>query len=739
VLAGVPVRGSVACPARAMDVVWLKRDVRLHDHVPLATAAASGRPFALLFLYEPDQLSHETVHGSHVAFVNEGLQELEQRLRALSGGSEADRFITTSLSEATEALEALQQRTCLKILRLLSHQETGHLVSYDRDRRVKKWCRARGIAWVQVAQSGVVRGLPPDGAPDTAAGTRAGSDWHSTWAAHLESFLQSDAAEDPFESSPGGARGALCERLVRPPAGGATEGGEVPFPSPTELSRLGHLISGQEGDRPKRQLGGESRALALLADFLQVRGERYSGSISSPNSAWTACSRLSPYLSWGQISMRTIWQNVEACRLEARGGNWKRSLQAFLVRLQWRTNYCQRFEMRYWMEKRNACRAWEHLRQGSTYVFGDLALLGSLPEEQRLLAFKEGRTGYPMVDACMRCLLETGWLNFRMRCMLVSFAIFNLWLDWRCIAGHFARCFLDYEPGIHYPQLQMQSGTTGCDLRCYSVLRQAKDQDPKGEFIRRYIPELRELPGESALEPWKIPASSQLRSVVDQYPSRIVDEAKTSKASKTIISTYQQWFQAGGGRGGEEPPPLDVLLASKASAAAAAGGGAGGGGAGRGRGTGGRGRGPAEGEGRSADIGAMLGLVPAAKRRRGGDALGDDGEGEKGAGDGEEDGEGEEAAIAAAASEAPAPPRAGVPAPLPEPVPVLAPVRRPWACPRCTLRNAAGADACEACEGPRPSAIERGCAGGSAGAASAVVFLQEALSLAQAHVVIELD
>ena len=128
------------------------------------------------------------------------------------------------------------------------------------------------------------------------------------------------------------------------------------------------------------------------------------------------------------------------------------------------------------------CQAWEHLLDGNTYMFGDPALLGNTTESQRILAFEQGKTGYPMIDACMRCLLRTGWLNFRMRCMLASFATFNLWLDWRAIAGHLARCFLDYEPGIHYVQLQLHAGTCGM-VHCYNPTKQAKDHDPKGVFL----------------------------------------------------------------------------------------------------------------------------------------------------------------------------------------------------------------------------------------------------------------
>ena len=95
----------------------------------------------------------------------------------------------------------------------------------------------------------------------------------------------------------------------------------------------------------------------------------------------------------------------------------------------------------------------------------------------------------------MRALIETGWVNFRMRAMLVSFASYHLWLHWKEPALHLARMFTDYEPGIHYAQVQMQSGTTGMNtVRCYSPVKQGMDHDRDGEFARRWLPELARSP-----------------------------------------------------------------------------------------------------------------------------------------------------------------------------------------------------------------------------------------------------
>lgn len=140
--------------------------------------------------------------------------------------------------------------------------------------------------------------------------------------------------------------------------------------------------------------------------------------------------------------------------------------------------------------------------------------------------------------------------------MLVSFAIYNLWLDWRAVASHMARVFLDYEPGIHYSQLQMQAATTGVDMRCYSVTKQAKEQDPKGDFIKRYVPELASVPEKFIHEPWRLKGSDAIPA--ETYPPRIVDELKTSKAAKSAISVLQKWAQSGAAARGEAPPVLDT-------------------------------------------------------------------------------------------------------------------------------------------------------------------------------------
>ena len=116
----------------------------------------------------------------------------------------------------------------------------------------------------------------------------------------------------------------------------------------------------------------------------------------------------------------------------------KKSLSSFKKRLAWHCHFIQKFYDEPTIEYENMNRAYDGMRADA--------------DEKKLEAWKKGLTGFPFVDACMRFVTKTGWLNFRMRAMLVSFASYQLWLDWRLTSKHLSKFFTDYEPGIHYSQ-----------------------------------------------------------------------------------------------------------------------------------------------------------------------------------------------------------------------------------------------------------------------------------------------
>jgi deoxyribodipyrimidine photo-lyase len=140
----------------------------------------------------------------------------------------------------------------------------------------------------------------------------------------------------------------------------------------------------------------------------------------------------------------------------------------------------------------------------------------------------------PFLDACLRYLSATGWLNFRMRAMVTSVASYHLWLDWRVTGQHLARQFTDYEPGIHWPQVQMQSGTTGINIpRIYNPVKQGQDQDPTGAFTRAWVPELAEVPDAFLQAPWAWPEAQRLLG--RRYPEPVIDIAAAAREARDRI------------------------------------------------------------------------------------------------------------------------------------------------------------------------------------------------------------
>ena len=279
------------------------------------------------------------------------------------------------------------------------------------------------------------------------------------------------------------------------------------------------------------QAGGRTEALRTLDSFLSERSRRYMQTISKPGVSARHCSRLSAHITFGTLSVREVEQATRAKLALLRddsspdAASLSRNLSAFLSRLAWHCHFIQKLEQRPDIEFTCMHSAFEGMREPHF-------------REDFFEAWKTGQTGYPLVDACMRSLHDNGWITFRMRAMLVSFASYHLWLDWRKSAPFLAQLFTDYEPGIHYSQFQMQSGVTGINaVRMYNPIKQSLDHDPQGRFIRRYVPELQAVPDGFIHEPWRMDAPPP------HYPAPIVEHEAAIKHARTEIT--KRWRQEG--------------------------------------------------------------------------------------------------------------------------------------------------------------------------------------------------
>lgn len=476
---------------QSVHLVWYKRDLRIKDHGPLHKAAESGLPVLPLYIVEPDLINAPTFDPSHWAFIRQSLIELRDNLDRLG------QPLIVRMGHAVSVLHELSQQFTIE--QIWAHEETTTIVGYNRDDEVRAWAAAQSIPLDEMPTNGVVRGL---------------------------SFERKEAW-----------KGIREDRMHKPP-----------WPTPDEIRPVigvahGHIPDhdelGIERNERELQPAGEKEADKILQSFLLWRGSKYIQEAASPLTAPAASSRISPHLAYGTLSVRSAvrevrrqlrdFRHMQPQEKRQRGKLWVGSLRTFESRLLVRDELMQHMEQEPTTEISNQLPGFEGVRNDGREGWPS-ALLE---------AWQSGQTGFPLIDASMRFLNHSGWLNYRMRAMLVSFATHDLWLDWRGFSPHLAKAFVDFEPGVHYMQLQMLSGTSERQaFRVFNPIAEAKQQDPQGEFIRRWIPELAGVPNKHIHQPETMSAEEQAQAgcvIGRDYPTPIVNHAEAAAKAKAQV------------------------------------------------------------------------------------------------------------------------------------------------------------------------------------------------------------
>lgn len=505
-----------------MQVIWLKRDLRLSDHEPLRLALKQHEvagPVVLLYLHEPSFLSRSDSSAQHLGFAQETLAEMRQQLNAW--GSD----LVELTAEVTEALDLLHQHRPVR--HLWAHEEVTHPAGFARDRRVRAWARQNKVRFHELAQNNV---------------SRAGRGERLDFSGYVNSATQAslwNLRRFPVHQR-GLAPAALLEQLKQ-----RFQPTQVDPGAPATFLRSPCWPEGEDArpaldsleDKVLRLGGGRLAAMDHIERFMDPSNlKAYPSAISSPLSALERCSRLSPYLAWGVVSDREVVQALTVAVGEASRktpsatDDLVEAGRFFVQRLYWRSAYLQSAELRPEVQTTPA-----HL---------GLALAREEDGiENWLNRWAAGQTGIPYVDAAMRMLNATGWLNMRLRGTVTSFALNDLWLPWQGVGEHLAREFLDYEPAIHWHQIQIHAGMwpEGTPLT-YDVLKQGREHDASGEFVRRWVPELQAVPLAFLHEPWKMSPSTQAScgfALGRDYPEPLVRLPAANDAARQRVQALR--------------------------------------------------------------------------------------------------------------------------------------------------------------------------------------------------------
>jgi deoxyribodipyrimidine photo-lyase len=462
---------------------WLRRDLRLTDNQALAAALARADQVIPVFVLDPTLLGAPDAGEKRVAFLFAGLRALDGDLRA-----RGSRLIVRRGDPADELTALVATSGADAIFA----EEDYRPYTRRRDARVAEALPLHVVGGLTVRPPEAV--LKTDGTPYMVF-TPYSRKWRDLPPPHAPEILP---APDYIVTSPDVQSLPIPEEPALPSA--------VPFP-PGEAEaqrRLREFVGGEEANIHR---------YAERRDRLGVEGT----------------SRLSPYLRFGMLSARQAVVAAHTVMEAAPDANAREGASVWLNELIWR-EFFQAILYHF-----------PHVLEQSFRA--NLQAIRWENDETAFAAWREGRTGYPVVDAGMRQLAETGWMHNRARMIVASFLVKDLLIDWRWGERHFMLHLVDGDPAANNGGWQWTAGT-GTDaapyFRVFNPVLQGKRHDPQGSYVRRWVPELARVPDKLIHEPWKMAPDMQRESgciIGRDYPPPMVDHAW---ARQRALAAYAQ-------------------------------------------------------------------------------------------------------------------------------------------------------------------------------------------------------
>ncbi len=474
-------------PRLSRALVWFRRDLRDFDHAALYHALKDAAAVYCAFVFDREILDAlPSPEDRCVEFIWDSVAELDAAMCARGSG------LIVRHANARDAIPALAAELGVEAVYTNHDYEPGAL---DRDAAVAKALAELGIELRRFKDQVIFERdevLTQAGKPFSVF-----TSYKNAWLKTLTPYHLKSYAVDRYAST-----------LASPPASTAA-------PMPT-LEALGFRRTNLAALGVRTGMRGGA---ALFADF-RKRIDSYSDARDFP--AVKGPSYLSVHLRFGTVSIRELAAYAHARSLESGG----EGAATWLSELIWRDFYAQIL--------------WHHPHVvGSAFKPAYAAL--KFPDDPALFAaWREGRTGYPLVDAAMRQLNTTGYMHNRLRMVTASFLVKDLLVDWRLGEKYFADTLIDFDLASNNGGWQW-AASTGCDaqpyFRIFNPVAQSERFDADGKFIRRYVPELKALDAREIHAPWLVPPAIQQSKgaiIGRDYPAPVVDHAASRAAALAL-------------------------------------------------------------------------------------------------------------------------------------------------------------------------------------------------------------